>query len=106
CTQEEKARGRLKGALINIPAAKEKGRGRVGKVVRPEGRLRQVSISILAEKGDARVRVKLVVPPQPRVELVKAQGLINTPEKEIEDGVKRVLPVVVLEPMHYREAIN
>lgn len=67
-----------------------------------KGRLRQASISILAEKGDARVRVKLEVPTQPRVALAKA----NTREKEIEDAVKRAPPVVVLEPMHYREVIN
>jgi hypothetical protein len=99
------AEGRLKGASISILAAKERARGRGGKVVRPDkGRFREVSISILAEKGDARVRVKLGVPTQPRVALVKVQGLINTPEKAIEDAVKRA--VVVLEPMHYREVIN
>jgi hypothetical protein len=46
----------------------------------------------------------LEVPTQPRVALVKAQGLINAPEKEIEDAVKRA--VVVLAPMHYREVTN
>ena len=122
CTQEVKAKerpkgrdskgapqakGRLNGASINILAAKEKARGRGGKLARPaKGRFRLASISIPAGKGDGRVRVKPEVATQPRVALAKEQGLINTPEKEIEDAVKRALPVVVLEPMRYRAVIN
>jgi hypothetical protein len=93
CTQEVKA--------------KERPRGRDSKgAPQAKGRLKGVSISILAEKADGRVRVKPEVLTQPRVALAKAQGLINTPEKEIEDAVKRALPVVVLEPMRYRAVIN